>query len=106
MNATTSANKKRRWNSIVLAFLLALIVAVGGPMVDQKASTSPAAHLTVEQVSSALNGNGTLLGFLSSLLAVPNAYADDECDGIGPQPDLDCPATPTPTATATPDPGQ
>lgn len=76
-------------------------------MVGQKAATTPTAHLTSQQVSSALNGNGTLLGFLSNLLTVPNAYADGgDCDGIDPQPDLDCPSTPTPTATATPDPGQ
>jgi hypothetical protein len=101
LNATTSAHKKRRWNSILLALSLAFLITGAGSMISQEVST---AHLPSQHTSISTDGNGISLGFLTNLLTAPKAYADDECDGIGPQPNLDCPETPTPTATATPDP--
>lgn len=107
MNTKTSANKKRRWNSILLALSLAFLVAGAGSRISQEASTTPPmAHLTSQQVYMSPEGNGTLFGFLANLLTAPKAYADDGCDGIGPPPNLDCPETPTPTPTATPDPSR
>jgi hypothetical protein len=101
LNTTTSANKKRRWNSILLALSLAFLITGAGSMISQEASTAPQAS---QQTSIYTDGDGTSLGFLTNLLTASKAYADDECDGIGPQPNLDCPETPTPTPTATPDP--
>lgn len=101
VNTTTSAKKKRRWNSILLALSLAFLIAGAGSMISQETSTMPQAS---QQTSIATGGNGISLGFLTNLLAPAKAFADEGCDGIGPQPNLDCPETPTPTPTATPDP--